>query len=158
MSRVSWLQNNPENASNERATLAPPPAYTMARFWKILSNINSLGTVHLLRKGKRVGGWSGKTLIFPYIGGYIVQDDSYVSISFQELCQINCLASSNLMKLFWFLTNILLGKLKTNVSEYTSSFCKIDVDFCKLGYFRKVSSKSGSINQVLSSIDIMKER
>ena len=33
-----------------------------------------LGTVHLLRKGKRVGSWLGKTLIFPYIGGYIVQD------------------------------------------------------------------------------------
>ena len=110
-----------------------------------------LGTVHLLRKGQRVGSWLGKTLIFPYMGGYIVQDDPYVSISFQELCQINCLANSNLTNLVWFLTNILIGKLKTNVLEYTSSFCKIDVDFCKPGYFKKVSSKAGSI-------DIMKER
>ena len=46
-----------------------------------------LGTVHLLRKGKRVGSWSAKTLIFPYEGGYIVQDHPYVSISFQDLCQ-----------------------------------------------------------------------
>ena len=75
------------------------------------------------------------------MGGYIVQDDPYVSISFQELYQRNCLASSNLAKLFWFLTNTQLGKLKTNVLEYTSSFCKIDVDFCKPGYFKKFSPR-----------------
>ena len=96
-----------------------------------------LGTVHLLRKGQRVGSWLGKTLIFPYMGGYIVQDDPYVSISFQELCQINCLAS--------VLTK-LSDKYPTKKTEYTSSFCKIDVDFCKPGYFKKVSSKAGSID------------
>ena len=90
--------------------------------------------------------------------GYIVQDDPYVSTLFQELCQINCLASSNLTKLFWFLTNILLGKLKTNVLECTSSFCKIEIDFCKPGYFKKISFKAGSINLVLSFIDNMKEQ
>ena len=33
---------------------------------------DSLGAVHLLRKGKRVGGWFGKTLIFPYKDRWVV--------------------------------------------------------------------------------------
>ena len=49
------------------------------------------------------------------IGGYIVQDHPYVSISFQELCQINCLTSCNLTKLFQFPTSILLRKLETHI-------------------------------------------
>ena len=38
-------------------------------------------------------------------------------------------------KLFWFLTNILLGKLKTNVLECTSSFCKIEMISAQSIYF-----------------------
>ena len=34
-----------------------------------------------------MGSQLAKILIFPYEGGYIVQDYPYVSISFQKLCQ-----------------------------------------------------------------------
>ena len=86
----------------------------------------------------------------PYLtlcmGGYIVQDDPYVSILFQELWQINCLASSDLTKLFLVSDKYPTRKTENKALEYTYSFCKIDVDLCKPGYFKNISSKAKSIN------------